>query len=333
MNINTPLVLAPVYKDYFWGGDRLKTDFHKETEVSPLAESWELACHAKGCNTILTAPYTGMTLRDLILQNGNAFLGSYCKNCEAVPIMVKLIDAKEGTSVQVHPNDSFGMKAAGQPGKAELWYILEAEPDAYIYHGLRYAITQEWMYMSIQDKSLLNIMNKIYVHPGDAYYVPAGSLHAVGPGVVLAEISQNSDVEFRVYDYHRKNEEGQYRPLQMDTAIAAAYCTTLNATPQNLPQRIEGGQTRLLWTCSWFQANLYTVETAIALSVDSTSFQHILVVDGQGTLHAQGETVPLQKGSSVLLPAELGDISVEGRCQCIRSKVAKPLNGPQYHFA
>ena len=207
-----PMLLQPAFKDYLWGGERLKTDFGKQTAIAPLAESWELSCHPDGESTIASGPFAGQTLA-AALQAQPELLGSAVDAQDGFPLMIKLIDAKQSLSVQVHPDDEYAARVEHSRGKTEMWVIVDCEPGAELLYGFSRPVTREELACRIKDGTLLEVAGHAPVHPGDVFFIPAGTLHAIGAGILIAEIQQSSNVTYRVYDYDRRDKNGNTRPL------------------------------------------------------------------------------------------------------------------------
>lgn len=207
------LKLKPACKDYIWGGSRLKELYNKAYEGKILAETWELSCHPDGPSLIENGPFAGRTLREFIDAEGKQVLGANCQVFQDFPILIKFIDAKEDLSIQVHPNNTDALEHEGQYGKTEMWYVLEAEPDAFLYYGFRHEITRDEFRRRIADNTLTEVLNAVPVHKGDLFYIPAGTIHAICKGIVIAEIQQSSNVTYRVYDYNRLGADGAPGPF------------------------------------------------------------------------------------------------------------------------
>ena len=186
-----PIFLQGICKDYLWGGNRLREEFGKESDADKIAESWELACHKDGSSILTSGSDAGLNLREYLDKNGTAFLGTNCADCTTVPVLIKLIDAKQDLSIQVHPDDDYAMRVEGEAGKTEMWYIVDAAPHAALYYGLKQEVTKAEFEQRIHDQTLTEILNRVEVKPGELYFIPSGTLHAIGAGILLAEIQQN----------------------------------------------------------------------------------------------------------------------------------------------
>ena len=273
-----PIFLQGVCKDYLWGGNRLREEFGKTSGADKIAESWELACHKDGSSILKNGPDAGKTLREYLDAHGTGFLGTNCAGCTTVPVLIKLIDAKQDLSIQVHPDDDYAMRVEGEPGKTEMWYIVNAVP----------------------------------VHKGDCFFIPSGTLHAIGAGILLAEIQQNSNTTYRVYDYGRRGADGRLRPLHIEKALDVANLSPLAPTVQYAPAPVSGGSVRKLEACQYFASDAVTVHGAVRFAVGTESFHHLLFLSGTDVLKTASGSYPVKKGDSVLLLAGLGEYTVTG---------------------
>ena len=208
------LKLQPVFKDYIWGGTRLRDEYGFESPLEKLAEGWMLSCHKDGENTVLNGEYKGKTLSELIKDNPE-FLGENGKKFEYFPILIKLIDAKNDLSVQVHPDNEYALRVEKEYGKTECWYILDCDEGAELIYGFNKKISSEEFKKKIADNTFLDTVNKVKVKKGDLFFIEAGTLHAIGKGILLAEIQQNSNTTYRVYDYGRLGADGKPRELHI----------------------------------------------------------------------------------------------------------------------
>lgn len=295
------LKLQPACKDYLWGGNRLIREYNKVFDGERLAETWELSCHPDGPSLICEGDAKGRTLPDYITRHDREVLGSNCAVFQDFPILIKLIDAKNDLSIQVHPNNLYALSHEGQYGKSEMWYVLEAEPDAFIYYGFQHPITREEYKQRIENHTLTEVLNARPVQRGDCIFIPAGTVHAICKGVVIAEIQQNSNVTYRVYDYGRKDKNGQERPLHIEKAVEVSCLEP----PKALPSCGDH-----LLRCMYFTVDLITESRRIP--VTDESFLSLLVIDGEGTVTNGSQTVPCKKGDSLFLPADSGECEISG---------------------
>lgn len=195
------LKLKPACKDYLWGGRRLVEEYGKEYDGETLAETWELSCHPDGPSVISNGKYAGKTLEEYIEKEGREILGTHCRRFREFPVLIKFIDANKDLSIQVHPDNRFALKNEGQYGKTEMWYVMDTEPGAFLYYGFKKEISREEFRRRINDNTLTEVLNSVSVKKGDTFFIEAGTIHAIGKGILLAEIQQNSNVTYRVYDY------------------------------------------------------------------------------------------------------------------------------------
>lgn len=218
----TPFLLSPAGKDYIWGGERLKTLFGKVSALSPLAESWECSVHPDGPSQVASGAFAGRSLAEVLAEHPE-FLGDSPSAAGGLYILVKLIDAKRDLSVQVHPDDGYAFREeGGQQGKTEVWYVLDAEPGACLVFGLNRAATAEELRLSLENGTFESLLRRVPVHRGDVFYIPSGTIHAIGGGILLAEVQQNSNLTYRLYDYGRLGKDGRPRELHIDKALAVA---------------------------------------------------------------------------------------------------------------
>ena len=298
------LQLTPACKDYLWGGQRLKTDFGVQSDLDPLAEAWVLSCHPDGPSRLPD----GTTLADYLAAHPEA-AGSHCEAFADFPVLVKLIDAKNDLSIQVHPSDAYALEHEHQYGKTEMWVVLAAEPGAFLYYGFDHEITKEEFARRIRENTLTEVLHAAPVQKGDVFFIPSGTLHAICHGIVIAEVQQNSNVTYRVYDYGRVGADGKPRALHIEQALAV---TDLRPAPA-LDFAPHLGQ------CAYFTTDLR--RAPFGETVDETSFAALLVTEGTGTLAMDGETMPLAAGDCLFVPAGSGTFQVEGDCSVLVTRV------------
>jgi mannose-6-phosphate isomerase len=297
-----PFRLSPSYKDYIWGGSRLALLYNKKTGLERVAESWELSAHIAGPCVISSGPFCGMKFSEFVREHPEAVSAS---SPAEFPILVKLIDAREKLSVQVHPNDAFAKTEENCPGKTELWYILEAEPSAFIYLGVNRRVSREEFMQRIGDGTVEEILNRVPVKKGGVYFVEAGLLHAIGKGIVLAEVQQNSDVTYRVYDYGRLGNDGKPRELHIEKALRTAILDPLKpALPgESEAGLFEGYGRKRVVRCRYFEVQSTELRGALEERASDGSFLFILCVEGSMTASYEGGEFFLNKGDSAFLPA------------------------------
>jgi len=306
------LKLKPACKNYLWGGDRLLTEFHLESDVRPLAEAWMLSCHKDGPSIIQNGVWSGMTLPQFLEQAGLSALGSAGARLGSFPILIKLIDAKEKLSIQVHPSDEYALEHEGEYGKTEMWYILDAEPGAFLYYGFQKALTREEFSAAIKENTLPRYLNAVNVHAGDVFFIPSGTLHAVGKGILLAEVQQSSNVTYRVSDYGRVGADGKPRALHIEQALAV---TNLRPSPAKYTF---GGH---LAKCEYFTVD--RMDGSFSDICGADSFVSLLILEGAGVIRLGDEKMNIQKGDSLFLPAGSGLYKMEGPCAALRTYIER----------
>ena len=316
--------LNPAFKDYLWGGTKLRDEYGKKCDLDKVAESWELSCHKDGCSVVADGEYAGLTLPQYIEKAGKAVLGTDCEKFEYFPILIKLIDAKQNLSVQVHPDNDYAMRVEGEYGKTEMWYVVDCEPGAGLLYGFKHEISKEEFRRRIEDNTLLEVTNRVEVHPGDVFFIEAGTLHAIGEGILIAEIQQNSNTTYRVYDYGRVGADGKPRQLHIEKAIDVtrlAPATRPCGRPQAKPEAFDGGSVLPLASCDYFTVKEMEVTSLAALMADEKSFHSLLLLDGSLTLSMGGEKLEMKKGDSVFVPAGSGDYTLTGKGRLILTTV------------
>ncbi len=305
--------LLPAFKDYLWGGTKLRTQYNKNTDLDIVAESWELSTHKDG-ESIIAA--TGQKLSDYIREQGSEVLGKNASGFEFFPILIKYIDALGSLSVQVHPSDEYALRVEGEYGKTEMWYILDCEDGAFLYYGLKSEMTKEEFRKHIEDGTLEDILNKVEVKKGDVFFIEAGTIHAIGAGIVICEIQQNSNTTYRVYDYNRRDKDGNLRELHIDKAIEVS-----NLCPAPPVKRAEGSDDCILASCKYFTVRAVKVDGEKNIKMSTDCFNSVIITDGEGRLELNGDTLNIKKGDSVFIPAQNAEYKLSGKIDVIISYV------------
>ena len=313
-----PLLLEPAFKDYLWGGEKLKTDFNKKTDMMPLAESWELCCHKDGDNIIQNGAYAGRTLRDYVAENPKTVCPQMT---DTFPIMIKLIDAKDNLSVQVHPDNEYGLRVEGEYGKTEMWYVVDCEPDANLIFGFNRAVTRAEYEKAIKENTLLEIANVVPVKKGDVFFIEAKTLHAIGKGILIAEIQQNSNTTYRVYDYARPDANGNLRELHVEKALEVTNLlpSREGINPKGEIKRFGESTQKDLVTCEYFDVKKIELSGKMPLALTRESFCHLLILAGEATLTMDEKKYALKKGDSMFVPAQSGSAVLCGNAEIILS--------------
>lgn len=278
--------LKPELKSYLWGGKNLKKSFNKKCEEGVISESWELSFHPDGPSLIASGRDFGKPLYKVATRRD---WGKNCSRFEYFPVLNKLIDSAQPLSVQVHPSDEFALKHEGQFGKSEMWHILSAQKGAHIYLGLNQNLSKRDFYDAVTDGVICDCLNRIPVTAGQTFFIPSGTVHAIGAGITLFEVQQNSSLTYRIFDYNRRDGLGNLRPLHLNKAIRA-----VNLKKFTPPKALYG---ELLGRCKYFSAYLFSGQKTVGMD---NSFVSVTVVDGDillGELHlCKGETAFLSAG-------------------------------------
>ena len=303
------LKLKPALKDYLWGGTRLKTEYKMESDLEKVAEAWVLSTHKDGAGIVLNGELAGKTLTEAVELFGKDCLGENGKKFSYFPILIKLIDAKDDLSVQVHPNDEYALRVEGEYGKTEMWYIVDCEEGATLYYGFKEEITKDEFRAKIADNTITDVLNKVPVKKGDVFFIPSGTIHAIGSGILIAEIQQNSNTTYRVSDYGRLGADGKPRPLHIDKAVEVT-----SLTPPPVQTDLPKGT---LAECDYFKVRLFSTNDENQIEVDSLSFTSLLCLDGEVTF----DGVTLVKGDCAFIPANSGKITFSGSATLIESRV------------
>ncbi len=310
-----PLKFQPLYKYRIWGGEKLKTELGKNYTESLIGESWEISDVKNDETEVLEGPLKGQTLKQLIKKYKSDFLGQSVYNTygEEFPLLIKFIDAKTPLSIQVHPSNEIAKKQHNSFGKNEMWYVMQAEKNAELIIGFKENITLEQYQNHLKNNTILEVLHQETVNKGDAYYIPTGRVHAIGAGVLLAEIQQTSDVTYRIYDYNRvDNATGKKRELHtelaknvIDFSAHKDYKTHYNKTKN---------QSNVLVHSPYFKTNYLKIEGTLDKDYSKIdSFIIYMCVDGDAKIEWKKDTFTLTKGETLLLPATIKNVSISSK--------------------
>ncbi len=326
MGMNKPFKLTPAYKDYLWGGRRLNDDYAKGIDIFPLAETWECSTHPDGQSVVSSGEFEGQLLGD-VLKMHPEFMGEHPAKISAggLPILVKLIDADKDLSVQVHPDDEYAKENEnGQLGKSEMWYVLHAKKGAELIYGFNRDVTEEEVREAVKTGVLGKYLQRVPVHKDDIFFIDAGTVHALGAGVLVAEVQESSNLTYRLYDYERIDKTGNKRPLHIDKALKVANLRSSDSPKQ--PMRVlkykKGCASELLTRCKYFQVEriLLNPETQKLLTdykTNSNSFEVLLCTDGCGVIEGS-ENINFFKGDCIFIPASSEELKLHGQAQILK---------------
>ena len=306
-----PLEFVPILQNYLWGGQRLRETLGKPGDgQQPLAESWEVVDHPSQRSIVARGPLAGTSLHELWNRDRQAMGGRHATG-ETFPLLLKYLDCERVLSVQVHPDDSYAQRLSPPDlGKTEAWYIVEADPGSLIYAGLAEGVGRRELAAAVRAGETARVLHAFEPHAGDCVFIPAGTVHALGSGLLVAEIQQASNTTFRLFDWDRVGADGQPRPLHIEAALEVTDYQRGPVTPQT-PTPQSGGWQQLV-ACDQFVLQRYQREEATALA-DDQRFKIVTVPQGAADLCWQGEIYPLLRGQSALIPAALEGITLRPR--------------------
>lgn len=308
------LKMVPAYKDYLWGGNKLKKKFGKEFSGETLAESWELSCHADGPSVIANGVNEGKTLPEYLREQGHIALGSNCDKFDDFPILIKFIDAKDNLSIQVHPDDAYALEKEGQYGKTEAWYVVSAGEDSGIYYGMKKEVSREEFKKSIEEDTILELLNFKKVKEGEVYFIEAGTIHSIGKDVQVAEIQQNSNITYRIYDFNRVGPDGEKRELNIQKASEV---TSLRPVQDTCHFGMH------LADCEYFTIDLIEEKENYVGRTEGVTFHSIVILEGMGKIQTQDEEIAYKPGDSFFITAETGEYRIKGCVKALLTTIGR----------
>ena len=309
-----PVKFHPIYKEMIWGGTRIVEKFHRKSDLPNIGESWDISCRPQEMGVIANGPNSGLSFEEYINLDKENVLGKKLKNTTSFPLLIKIIDANDALSIQVHPNDEDAKKLGStDTGKSEMWYILHPPNDGKLIIGLKPGITQESLEAAYKNGTVEDCLNRLEVKTGDIIDIPAGLIHALTPGVMVAEVQQNSDITYRLYDYNRLGLDGQPRPLHVKEALA------VSDFEEKLPKTVVTGTAKTIGRNTithviknrHFAVEKYEISEPIEENTNPDMFCIFICVSGRATIGI----VEITSGESVFLPAGMGayNISPSGK--------------------
>lgn len=314
--------LSPFVADNIWGGTRLITEYGIQTDKDPAAEAWVLSCHPAGPSTVLNGEFAGKTLQEAYLAD-KTICGTKGEKYEFFPLLIKFIDAKRDLSIQVHPDDEYAMRVEGEYGKTEAWYILDCEPDAELILGFNRNVTVEEFKKAAQSDEMMNICNRVKVKKGDVFFIESGTMHAICKGILLAEVQQNSNTTYRIYDYGRLGKDGKPRELHVDKAADVT-----NLCPPTIPdsskrevESFDCAKRSKLTSCDLFTMFELSVDGEYSSVCDEQSFVSLLCLEGNAEIECAGEKLTMKKGESIFIPANKGKFTVSGNVKILETRL------------
>lgn len=316
-----PIFFEPDFKERVWGGTLLKDKLNKSIPFEHTGESWEVACHDNGDSIVRNGELKGKTLKEVLENYSEELVGHKISSDDKFPLLIKFIDAKDKLSVQVHPEDEYAMKYEnGELGKSEAWYILDAQPGAKLIAGLKDNVSKEDFTKALEEGNLEQVLNEVEVEAGDVINIPAGFVHAIEDGILLAEIQQNSDTTYRVYDWNRVGLDGNMRELHVEKSLDVIDFEGKHSKDVVTGLGIKDGENEIIY----YVANKYFSLEKIGLKgklkeITNNKFYIYMCISGSGKVVYNNIEYDFRLGDSFMIPASLGDYELEGDASLVKT--------------
>jgi len=311
-----PLQFQPILKERIWGGTKLKTVLHKPITSEITGESWELSTVEGDVSCIANGDFSGKLLTEIINDYPNELLGTevYKRFGKQFPLLFKFLDAKQDLSIQVHPNDELAKKRHNSFGKTEMWYIMQADENARIIVGFKEKSNAKEYIENLENKTVLSLLNDIKVNAGDVFFLETGTVHAIGAGMVVAEIQQTSDITYRIYDFDREDAQGNSRELHVDLALDA-----INYEKTNTKKEYDTNENKsnTVVNCEYFTTNFIPLNGLVSVNKEGNSFTVYMCVEGSFQIEIDSIAYQYQKGDTVLIPAALTEFRLIGKASVL----------------
>ena len=311
-----PLQFDPILKERIWGGEKLKTELNKPITSSITGESWEISTVKGDISIIANGALKGKSLMDVINDNPNEILGTeiYTRFGKQFPLLFKYLDAREDLSIQVHPNDALAKKRHDSFGKTEMWYIMQADEDARIIVGFKENSNAAEYLENLENKTLLSILDDVKVKSGDVFFLETGTVHAIGAGLVVAEIQQTSDITYRLYDFDRVDAQGATRELHVDLALDAI---NYNVVQTKKEYSKDVNESNVVVDCPYFTTNFIPLDGNISVQKDGKSFTVYMCIDGEFEIECNDAVYHYKKGDTLLIPAGISELIISGKASIL----------------
>lgn len=318
-----PIKFQPLLKQTLWGGDKIVTFKHLDSQLENVGESWEISGVKDNETIVKEGPLKGKSLNEVVAELKDKLVGkdNYQRFGDEFPLLIKFIDARQDLSIQVHPNDEIAHKQGKPRGKTEMWYLMESEPGAKLYCGLKKQITPDQYKEMVDNDTICDALAQYEVKEGDCFFLPAGRIHAIGPGCFLAEIQQTSDVTYRIYDYKRKDKNGNYRELHTKLAAESINYQVENDYRTHYVGRLNKGVS--LVQCPYFCTAVYDLNEPMTLDYSELdSFVILIGLKGEGRItDNEGNEVSIMAGDTLLIPATTETLSVSGTVKFLETYI------------
>ena len=318
-----PIKFQPLLKQTLWGGDKIVTFKHLDSQLENVGESWEISGVKDNETIVKEGPLKGKSLNEVVAELKDRLVGkeNYQRFGDEFPLLIKFIDARQDLSIQVHPNDEIAHKQGKPHGKTEMWYLMESEPGAKLYCGLKKQITPDQYKEMVDNDTICDALAQYEVKEGDCFFLPAGRIHAIGPGCFLAEIQQTSDVTYRIYDYKRKDKNGNYRELHTKLAAESINYQVENDYRTHYVGRLNKGVS--LVQCPYFCTAVYDLNEPMTIDYSELdSFVILIGLKGEGRItDNEGNEVSIMAGDTLLIPATTETLSVSGTIKFLETYI------------
>lgn len=313
------IFLKPVYKDYIWGGTRLKQEFNKNTPYEKTAESWEVSTNKNGKSIIINGEWKDKDLDELFnnQETKESIFGKRCLQMEKFPLLIKFIDADDNLSVQVHPNDEFAKRYENDSGKTEMWYILDCKENAKLICGLNENAKKENIKEILKNGEIKKYLKYVDVQKGDSIYIPSGTVHAILSGILICEIQQNSDLTYRIYDWDRVGKDGKPRELHIDKAVDVI---DFNSKAEKIESN--GQNVQEIMKTKYFNVDKIKIEYIYTDNSNIDTFYAISITEGNGKIYYADKEINIKKGDNFIVPAKLGEYKIEGNIELLKSYIS-----------
>lgn len=315
-SIESMVKLLPAFKDYLWGGTWIRDIYGADCDYETLAESWLLSAHPAGQSIVADGKHRGMRFGEYLAAVGKEALGWKCSSLQIFPLLVKLIDANANLSVQVHPDDEYALVHENEYGKNEMWYVIDTKPGAGLYVGFNRTVSREEVRHRIAEKTIMEILNFFPTKPGDVFFIPAGTIHAIGAGNLICEIQQSSNCTYRIYDYDREDKFGNKRKLHLEKAL-----DVLNFNKYKPVEFESNGKGVILSQCKYFEVIIYDINGEEKIEIDDSRFFSVICIKGNGLLELMDYKMRIAAGESIFIPAVTATLKIQGRLSIVVSHV------------
>lgn len=316
-----PLQFEPILKERIWGGKKLKSLLNKPITSDITGESWEISTVENDVSVVSNGVFKGKSIVDLIDEYPQEILGYkvYKQFGKQFPLLFKFIDAREDLSIQLHPNDELAKKRHNSFGKTEMWYVMQADENARLIVGFKEKSSSQEYLENLQNKTLLDILDTKKVQAGDVFFLETGTIHAIGAGIVIAEIQQTSDITYRVYDFDRVDAQGNSRELHLDLALDAINYNVVEAQKQYSEIR---NQPNSIVNCNYFTTNIIPLDGNLKVEKDKSSFTVYMCVEGSFALKCNEKSYYYKNGDTILVPAEISEFYLQGNASVLEVYIA-----------